>query len=285
MYGGVITTHPVGGNCKGLKLTEEPFTPRKIGRSRRTIGHALCAYNCIYCSTKDAVRNTDSHFKKFSGAWRIDQNGLNKICGGKPKTFFVCGMIDMLHPEMPKDLIETVLERCRKFPDNTYMFQTRNPARFGDFIESFPRNSIFATTIETNEMYWRKKSHSQTLWTANPDIGMSFDGWQPYSKAPAPVERFEAFLPFSEALHSDGPYTWKTQVTIEPVMEFDFSILTGWLPKLKPDIIYCGPDSGGYGLPEPTIKEIDDLRLWIEQALPDTKYFPKGNITGLKGGK
>ena len=45
-------------------------------------------------------------------------------------------------------------------------------------------------------------------------------------------------------------------ISIEPVMDFDFSDFLSSLKKVKPDFIVIGRDNYGNNLPEPTLEKI-----------------------------
>ena len=75
-----------------------------------------------------------------------------------PKTVFVGSMTDMLAEWIPDSWILKVFEACRQAPQHTYMFLTKNPARYIHLIEHglLPddeniNNMWFGTTITTND--------------------------------------------------------------------------------------------------------------------------------------
>jgi len=53
--------------------------------------------------------------------------------------------------------IRAVLSHVVKFPDTYFLFLTKNPERYRDFLDEFPPNSILGATIETDDdLYIRR---------------------------------------------------------------------------------------------------------------------------------
>jgi hypothetical protein len=141
---------------------------------------------------------------------------------GSGKTIFIEHQNDLFAIDVPQEFISKILVHCFNYPDNTYVFQTKNPARFLTMDALFPSRSILGTTIETNR-----------------DISK-------YSKAPAPIERFRAMLQLKT----------RKFITIEPVMDFDVDILAEWIARINPEFLNLGADSKNHNMPEPTIEKI-----------------------------
>jgi len=57
---------------------------------------------------------------------------------------------DLFAADVPPEYILRILAHCSAWPANTYVFQTKNPARYMEREWPFPAGSIFGTTIETN---------------------------------------------------------------------------------------------------------------------------------------
>lgn len=51
----------------------------------------------------------------------------------KPKTIFVCDMADLFGSWIPDDWIRSVFDACKKAPQHTYLFLTKNPERYTQF--------------------------------------------------------------------------------------------------------------------------------------------------------
>jgi protein gp37 len=161
---------------------------------------------------------------------RLDEKDLETKFG-EGKIIFVGHLCDMWGPWIPKEWIADVLERCVAYPDNVYVFQSKNPGRFCEFKFPHPARTLLGTTIETD----RYPKGFQT-------------------KAPSIEERVGAMI---------NLYPLRRFVTIEPIMDFDLSNLLRIIKMIKPEFVTIGADSKGHGLKEPdpekVLKLIDGL--------------------------
>lgn len=168
-----------------------------------------CRHKCTYCymksipSSQRPVRLVESELKL----------GL-----GSDKFIFAGSSTDMFEENISDSWITQVLARCLKYPENQYLFQSKNPVRFWRFNQ-YPPRSHFATTIESNRDY--------------PDV----------SFAPPVIKRKKWIQKWGE--HN------AVSVTIEPILDFDFDILTKWIFEIAPEWVVIGADSKGHNLPEP----------------------------------
>jgi protein gp37 len=168
---------------------------------------------------------------------------------GNGNIIFVGSSTDMWAKEVPSEWIFKVLEYCRKYPENTYLFQSKNPKRFADFADMFfPIRSIFGTTIETNKQELIK------------------------SKAPPNIER--------QFWISQRP---RKMVSIEPIMDFDVITMVNWMKYINPEFVSIGADSQRHNLPEPSAQKV---KLLIEKLSKFTEIKCKDNLKRiLKGVK
>jgi DNA repair photolyase len=201
MYKKHLTFNPIGGECSEHK--------------------------CTYCYVDDM--KTNEHIKKkYSGEPRLIEKELkeNLYKYGEGITIFIQNMSDLFADNVPYNIILSVLHYCNVYPNNIYLFQTKNPSRFNSFHRyEYPPFTIKATTIETNR--------------DTDDI----------SGAPNPSERMSAMASISG----------RRQITIEPILMFDIDKMTEWMRAVDPEIIYIGADSKRHNLPEPTEREVVDL--------------------------
>ena len=177
-----------------------------------------CDFQCNYCYVKKAVsRGYDAHI-------RIDIGDLEETRIGKGKIIFVGSMGDMFGEWVPKEWIVHVLEHCAVYPENEYVFQSKNPKRFSEFKFPRPARTLLGTTIETDEYP---------------------KGFQ--TRAPSIAERVGAMLKL---------YPMRRFVTIEPIMDFDLSNLLRIVEMIKPEFVTAGADSKGHGLKEPAPEKV-----------------------------
>jgi len=157
----------------------------------------------------------------------------------KGELVFVVSMGDLWGSWVPDKWIERVLNVCREWPYVKYwFFETKNPSRLDDFIDSLPENSIISTTIETNRPYQ-------------------------LSSAPSIHERFEAFLNIS------WPSPLK-HLSLEPMAEFDLEARIKGVCLLEPCFgVSIGSDNYGglkrLGIPEPSLEKMEKLAYNLEE--------------------
>lgn len=200
-----------------------------------------CEHDCHYCYVKRLSERYGYSLKP-----RLVEKELRTNLG-KRNTIFVGSTSDMFGQVIPSDWIERVLHICNVYPQNLYFFQTKNPKRLQEFVGKFPLNSIFGTTIETNENY-RKY------------LG---------GNAPLTWERAQAFAKF----------TGKKMVSIEPIMAFDLKEMVKLVSEIRPIFVSIGADSSYTGLhSEPTSDEIEAL---IDALWEITEVRLKTNIRRL----
>lgn len=205
-----------------------------IDETRNFIG-GQCPHQCNYCYVR---RSRFPQVKeRYSGPVRLLVNELKKIPPSN-KTIFVCDCNDLFAEKVPDFMIKAVLEYCNTF-NNTWVFQSKNPMRMYNYMSFFPKKSILGTTIETNR--------------------------EGNSLAPVPASRAEWMGALSRS--------FKTYVTIEPIIDFDISELVKMIKLARPSFVNIGADSKRNKLPEPSKakveKLIDSLRKFTEVRLKD----------------
>jgi DNA repair photolyase len=174
----------------------------------------------------------------------IDESELRANLG-KDNFIFICSGCDLFHPENPDVWIRRVIDHTRKF-DNRYLWHTKNPQRFLNYTESFKRNDVLCTTIETN-----------------------FHIPEKMGNAPSPEERAAAMAVIGD---------YQRMITIEPIMKFDLKKFLYMILCAQPVQVNIGADSGNNGLPEPTAKEIKSLIQVLEKY---TKVVMKDNLNRI----
>ena len=214
-----------------------------------------CEFDCTYCepSFKRQARRIGKkgcqdcfHFRPH-----CHEDRLAKIPSAE--NIFVCSMGDISF--CPEDfmlrIIRVILQhngRCKR--RQTFLMQSKRPEYFGPFLDILPGNVILGTTLETN----RHKGYGEV------------------SKAPPPLVRYYQFR--------DLKYRRK-YVTIEPVFDFDLTILAECLLHLHPEHVWVGFNSRpkSVQLPEPSPEKVMELM----QRLADAGIEVRGkNLQGLE---
>lgn len=195
-----------------------------------------CPHDCEYC-----------YMKRFPlNPVRLDEGEFNTNLG-MDNTIFVGSSCDMWAKEIPDEWIEKILRYIfGKYWGNTYLFQSKNPKRFFDFIYSniaISSDTIFATTLETNR--------------------------NTNSKAPEPSERVPWMWEFTDRKYCN----FKRMISIEPILDFDLIEFSMMIRNIHPDFVSIGADSQGHELQEPskekTLELIEGLKTFTEVKIKD----------------
>ena len=195
-----------------------------------------CSHDCSYCYMKRWGKQPPIH---------LDEKDLETDLG-EGNFIFVCHTCDMFAADIPSMWIMRVLEKTADiYTKNKYLFQTKNPKRYLDFLGMYPEDVILGTTIETNR-----------------DIVNS--------KAPPVTERVSILA----AMSCKG-LGYKTMVTIEPIFDFDLDELVELVLLANPEWVNIGADSKGHGLLEPPKEKIEAL---IKALQEKTEVKLKNNL-------
>jgi hypothetical protein len=198
-----------------------------------------CPHNCSYCYVKRWCKQSELHF---------DEKEL-KTDLGQGNFIFVGSSCDMFADDIEPGWVIDTLIHCKKYDNNIYLFQTKNPKNFdslGCHIANL-NNFILCTTIETNRCYPKIMCNSPTPARRAID----------FSKIPDPV---------------------KKQITCEPLMDFDLDDLIRMIKKCNPYQVNIGSDSGRNGLPEPSKEQVLELISELEKF---TIVVKKKNLSRL----
>ena len=196
-----------------------------------------CPHECAYCYMKRYWdRLKEPH---------LDEKSLKDKLG-EGNIIFVGSSIDMWADVIPDEWILRVLEHCRHYPSNTYLFQSKNPFRFARFRDLFPPKTILGTTLETNRDY-------------------------DFSKALPPRLR-------AEALRSWNGTGIKKMISVEPIMDFDLYKFSTMISLCEPIFVSIGADSKGNNLPEPPSYKI---KVLIDKLRKITEVRIKKNLRRL----
>lgn len=192
-----------------------------------------CPHKCGYCYMKTFPQKP----------LHINQDALYEKLGSG-NFIFIGSSTDMWAKEIPSEWIESVLLVCGRFPNNTYLFQSKNPKRFMQFFPAgSPKNIILGTTLETNDI--------------------SF-----FSFAPSVYER-------AQAMKMIGG---RKMISIEPIVKFNRDIFLKMIREISPEFISIGADSKKSNLQEPSK---DDIVWLINEMKKFTDVRIKNNLERL----
>ena len=215
-----------------------------------------CEHNCSYCSIKRIEKRAGKDMT--TPVFRNGENGTKNYMNdnlGSGRKIFVCSSGDMWGEWVKSENIRSVLNYCREYLSNEYLFLTKNPKRYGIWPGNLcSLNCIAGATIETD--------------------ADAIGGWASY--APGVLQRLGEMELVREV------FELRTMISIEPIMKFTERFAER-LRTVDPYIVYIGVDSGHNNLPEPTADELrgliaelrtfTDVRLkkGIERILPEAR--------------
>jgi protein gp37 len=193
-----------------------------------------CLHSCSYCWARRLAETRLKTSEKYKDGFvpKLVNKELRKKF--HDHFVFVSDMSDLFGEWVPLEWIAKVLDAIKQSPDSTFLFLTKNPRKYKDFIGLFPDNVVLGVTLESNREY-------------------------PVSKAPSPFDRYRnmADIQFENKL-----------VCIEPIMDFDLELFVQWIKEIWPAVIYVGYDNYNSRLinPSPTKTEqlIDQLRAFAK---------------------
>jgi predicted transcriptional regulator len=214
-------------------LLGEYYMPPQKNMYERSAGQwnpfVGCRFDCEYCK-KSFQAQAKRQKRNCLKCYKYEpHNHPDRLNGSLPKTkpgqfIFTCASGDVSFCDTP--FLKKIIERITSEPDKTFLIQSKNPKTFARV--RFPDNVILGTTLETNR-----------------DNG--YDG---FAKAPRPSKRFQDFLAIEHK---------RKMVTCEPIMEFDLDIMTEWILRLSPEMVWIGYDSKKNQLPEPERSKVEAL--------------------------
>ncbi len=203
-----------------------------------------CEHKCRYCYV-DGFR----HRFGQDPTLRLVEAELHKKLG-KDKFWFIGSSTDMWAKKVPSEWITRVLDHLAEYPENSYLLQSKNPARFLEFIDHplvKSKNMVLCTTLESDI------DHEEV------------------SQAPPICERVAAM----QVLSSQG---FRTMITIEPIMEFSSAAnFAEMIASCNPIQVNIGQNTArDVKLPEPTKDQYAELET--ELTKHGLKIFRKSNL-------
>ena len=181
-----------------------------------------CKFDCSYCESsfkRQAKRQKWNCKNCYNYQPHCHPERLSNYLPRTKKSEFIftCSSGDISF--CPTPFLEQIIGRISEMPDRTFLLQTKNPKTFNR-LKSLPDNLIIGVTLETNR----------------DELALQV------SKAPKVSQRFKDFAAIDHHLK---------MVTIEPVLDFDLSVMVKWIKEIEPCVVWLGFDSGNNDLPEP----------------------------------
>jgi len=184
-----------------------------------------CLHYCSYCWARRLVEMRLKNMEKYRDGFKPKMIEKELCRRFRKKYVFVVDMGDLFGDWVPSEWILKVIKAVKNSPSSYFLFLTKNPKRYMEFLDLYPGNVVLGATIETNRDY-------------------------PVSKAPPTTERYNFMkkLPFENKI-----------VSIEPIMDFDLEPFVGWIRDINPVMVHVGYDNYHNNLVEPSLAKVNEL--------------------------
>jgi protein gp37 len=106
-----------------------------------------CKHGCSYCYARKIAKRFTGHFKPEFHPERLS----DPLKRRRPARIFVCSMADLFGDWVPSEWIEAVLETVQSCPQHTFIFLTKNPKRYYEWL--FTKNCLLGATA-TDQKTW-----------------------------------------------------------------------------------------------------------------------------------
>lgn len=138
-------------NKGGSMLALQPDTKRIFDAITKTWNPVIgCLHSCSYCWARRLVATRLKNSEKYKDGFTPKL--VEKELGRKfrDQFVFVSDMGDLFGDWVPSEWITKVIDAIRQSPNSTFLFLTKNPKRYSDFLGSYPKNIVFGATLESN---------------------------------------------------------------------------------------------------------------------------------------
>lgn len=195
-----------------------------------------CRHNCIYCYARLLALGRLKNCPRYRDGFEphlVESELYHQFRSG---CIFVSDMGD-LWSWGSREEIERVLEVVKNSPNAFFLFLTKSPSRYHEFLSIMPRNVALGTTIES-------------------DLGLGVSSV--HFPTPTPEQRWQAM----RDRDLDG---FMRFVSIEPIMKIKSLIdFIYWIADIRPAFVYVGYDNHNNRLLEPTLDETNSLISALE---------------------
>jgi len=178
-----------------------------------------CLHDCTYCWARNLAETRLKHMEKYKDGFKPKLAEYELKKSFRKQYVFACDMGDLFGDWVPKEWILKVISGIKNSPSSYFLFLTKNPKRYFEFLDVYPKNLILGATIETNRDY-------------------------KVSNAPPTIERYKCM----------AELPWKNKlISIEPIMDFDSDVFVKWIKEIAPVMVHVGYTKFNHSLSEPSL--------------------------------
>jgi len=209
-----------------------------------------CEHECSYCWAK-ALR--DRWNKPFIPS--LQESAFKDKFPEDGTIIFVGSMGDLFCDGMKDEWIRKVINKASESINNRFLFQTKNPYRFMNFMHDFDKiqqKVILGTTLETNRD-------------------------TPWSHAPTPTERFH-WLWYTTDEHAFRSHD--LFLSLEPLSDFDHDTFLYMIREIEPIAVEIGLENYTQFTTPPSMEKIVGLLNDLDKY--GINYILKENLNHLE---
>jgi protein gp37 len=109
-----------------------------------------CLHNCTYCWARRLAETKLKNIERYKDGFtpKLIFKELNKTFYNE--SVFVSDMGDLFGEWVPVGWIIEVMNTIMCSPSSNFLFLTKNPKRYHEFLGLYPENVVLGATIETN---------------------------------------------------------------------------------------------------------------------------------------
>src|SRR5690606_37459529 len=109
-----------------------------------------CLHSCTYCWARRLAETKLKNIERYKDGFKpkLVEKELNKKF--YKQSVFVSDMGDLFGEWVPAKWIVEVIEAIKKSPSSNFLFLTKNPKHYYEFLDLYPGNVVLGATIETN---------------------------------------------------------------------------------------------------------------------------------------
>lgn len=176
----------------------------------------LCKYKCRYCLAKEMMKKYPHIKKKYSGDIDLDEEAMS-VKFPKKSAILISPMNDLFADYVDGEKIKRVIDVINKWSkeEREFIFITKNPKRYFEFLDLFPPHTYLSTIIESTK-----------------DVNKT--------KAPHPKERYTHIRDLSFKLDLHMIESIRTGLFLHPLLDFDLKTMTRWIKNVSPKFVVIG---------------------------------------------
>jgi protein gp37 len=106
-----------------------------------------CLHNCTYCWARRLAETKLKNIERYKDGFKpkLVEKELNRRF--YKQSVFVSDMGDLFGEWVPAKWIIEVIEAIKKSPTSDFLFLTKNPGRYCEFLDLYPENVVLGATI------------------------------------------------------------------------------------------------------------------------------------------